>query len=294
MLLTLQVHKRNTKKHRPRTIPCDTCSSPIPPSLLRDHDGKQLCRVCHTKATGVRHRVCNRCHVDKPLDSTHYYHKTRGIGFMLMCRLCRDTRLRARGQRICGGCWKVGGMESYTLDQWGKSFQELALCFRCDAAGRGKHAPKMDERICPRCNVSKHRSAYYSRENSTSPYCKVCTTEYNKERYRRIKTCQNPNDIDRTPRTIKYLYAMQSRFGEQELVDAWASGSVPKINDAKPLPTEARSKGDTVEFKHFMKGFETALRGGHRAAANQETQGQEPAKRGVTIHIKRRNHTSDK
>ena len=269
MLLTLRVKKLQAKKTKLRITPCVLCSRPVPTSIIIQHEGDLLCRVCYSGKTKVEHRVCNTCMKDFPLSTTYYYKKTRGDGYMRMCRYCRDARLRRRGQRICGGCWRIGGMESFTLDQWGKSFQDMALCYRCDAAGRGKCIPKMNERICPRCNTSKLRSAFHQGENRISPYCKVCTTEYNRERYVRVLQCRNPDDIDRTPRTLKFLYAMQSNFGEQELVDSWAEGVVPKVDDTITIPLESRSKGDTVEFKTFMTGFEKALSRGRNVNSRQ-------------------------
>jgi len=288
--------------HPPRTIPCASCNRPVPRLIAHEYDGRVLCRLCHAASSGVEHRTCIVCLHEKPLDTSHFYRKVRGTGFMRMCRRCRDARLRRRGQRICGGCWHIHGLDGFSLEQWSKSFQHLALCINCDTAGRGKHVPRMDERVCPRCNVSKSPKDFYQGQNRISPYCKMCTVEYNKERYHRIRRSACPDDIDYTPRTIKMLYALETQLGEQAFVDSIAAGCIPEVDDTVSLPTEAMSKGDSVTVKRFMDGFELALRGksnirGVPSGNQGEAEAPDSRPKRVTIRVpikvKRRNHSPE-
>lgn len=201
------------------------------PDVPSDDDSNFVCRKCYKSTINTVTAICPRCLVEKPLDKSHFYKKVRGQGYMRICRICRERQLVQNRQRICGACWGVFKIDRFSDEEWNKERENLAFCLSCMNQPRRKKkempSPRLGERVCPRCQTSKNIDQFHVGLSRISPYCRPCTQDYNRVRYQRKA---RPRRISGTiTRTVRNLYALETMFSPQELVDKWAKNETVEI-----------------------------------------------------------------
>ena len=74
-----------------------------------------------------------------------------------------------------------------------RNIQNRKYCLECSPFGKHNtkqlHKPESNERVCPKCECTKHLSEFYNKrgKKGSSSYCKECTKTQTTVRQRQIK-----------------------------------------------------------------------------------------------------------
>lgn len=284
------VRRKSSTLRKPKFLPgavtCEKCKVPVIKRLAERFDGSLKCNECFKKEEKVKTRVCVRCLVARPLTVSGFYYKARGAGFMSTCRSCRDGQLARKNQRICGRCWKIMNGSGFSPEEWDRPFQEIPMCLRCECKRVKPRIPQPGERYCTKCLKYKDQGDFYVSNARVSPYCKSCTSEYNRSRSKRLRKSYL-NEDRRTPKTLKHLYHLNRNYTEQELVDLWASGGSPEVPDNIIIPEENFDKGSNKDIRDALAEYERML-GVQDESKTKTSQEEKPRKKGIKIKIAKR------
>jgi len=174
--------------------------------------------------------------------------------FMAVCRFCKVYELSKVGKRLCGVCWKAFNGSGFSAPQWTRPFHEVSICLKCSQRkGRKAILARGGEKVCPRCDTVKALSEYYTYHGLPSAYCKDCSREYNKSRYHESRKGVFTDRAEAT------LYHLQANYSDQELVDMWDGGTVPKVPEKVKAPKENFLRIKSKELKSFTLGFERGI-----------------------------------